>query len=40
MAIVVLGAYGVTYFGVTAGFGVEEAKRVIGRILRILRIRP
>jgi putative peptidoglycan lipid II flippase len=40
MAIVVLGAYGVTYFGVTAGFGVEEAKRVIGRILRILRIGP
>ena len=38
MAIVVLGGYGVTYFGVTAAFGVAEAKRVIGRVMRILRI--
>jgi len=38
MAIVVLGGYGVTYFGVTAAFGVGEAKRVIGRGLRLARI--
>jgi putative peptidoglycan lipid II flippase len=35
MAIVILGSYGVTYFGITAAFGVGEAKRVIGRGLRI-----
>ncbi len=38
MAIVVLGGYGVTYFAMTSVFGIAEAKRVIGRILRILRI--
>jgi putative peptidoglycan lipid II flippase len=38
MAIVVLGGYGLTYFGLTALFGVAESKRVIGRGLRILRI--
>ena len=38
MAIVILGGYGVTYFGVTAAFGVGEAKRVIGRGLRLARI--
>ena len=38
MAIVVLGGYGGTYFGVTAAFGVGEAKRVIGRGLRLARI--
>jgi putative peptidoglycan lipid II flippase len=38
MAIVVLGGYGVTYFAVTAGFGIGEAKRITGRALRILRI--
>ena len=38
MAIVVLGGYGVTYFAVTAAFGVGEAKRVIGRGLRLARI--
>jgi len=38
MAIVVLGGYGLTYFGLTALLGVAESKRVIGRGLRILRI--
>ncbi len=38
MAIVILGSYGVAYFGVTAGLGIGEAKRVIGRILRLARI--
>jgi putative peptidoglycan lipid II flippase len=38
MAIVVLGGYGVTYFAITAAFGVGEAKRVIGRGLRLARI--
>lgn len=36
MAIVVLGGYGITYFAVTAGLGIGEAKRVIGRILKLL----
>ena len=38
MAIVILGGYGVTYFAITAAFGIGEAKRVIGRAFRILRI--
>jgi len=38
MAVVVLGGYGLTYFGLTALFGIAESKRVIGRGLRILRI--
>jgi putative peptidoglycan lipid II flippase len=38
MAIVVLGGYGLTYFAVTSAFGVGEAKRVIGRMLRIARV--
>jgi len=38
MAIVVLGGYGLTYFGLTALLGVAESKRVIGRGLRVLRI--
>jgi hypothetical protein len=38
MATVVLGGYGITYFGVTAGLGIGEAKRVIGRILRLGRL--
>jgi putative peptidoglycan lipid II flippase len=37
-AIVVLGGYGVTYFAITAGLGVQEAKEVVGRGLRILRL--
>jgi len=38
MAIVVLGGYGVTYFAVTAAFGIEEARRVIDRGLKLARI--
>ncbi|HSE33234.1 MAG TPA: murein biosynthesis integral membrane protein MurJ [Pyrinomonadaceae bacterium] len=38
VAVVVLGGYGVTYFGVTFGFGIEESKNVILRGLRLLRI--
>src|SRR5205085_270396 len=38
MAIVVLGGYGVTYFAVTAAFGIEEARRVIARGLQLARI--
>ena len=38
IAVVVLGAYGITYFGVTYGFGIRESKDVIMRGLRLLRI--
>lgn len=34
LAVIVLGAYGVTYFGVSAAFGLPEARLVIGRLLR------
>jgi putative peptidoglycan lipid II flippase len=39
LAIVVLGSYGVTYFGVTSALGILESKTVISRILTLLRIR-
>jgi len=35
MAIVVLGAYGVTYFGITSALGVTEAREVIVRLFRL-----
>jgi putative peptidoglycan lipid II flippase len=38
LAMVVLGAYGVTYFAVTTAFGLPEARTVVGRLLRELRI--
>ena len=38
MAIVVLGGYGLTYFGATFLLGIGESKRVIGRVLRLARI--
>ncbi len=38
LAIVVLGAYGITYFAITAAFGLAEARNVLGRIFRILRL--
>ena len=38
LAIVVLGGYGTTYFGVEYLFGVTQAQTVIRRILRILRV--
>jgi putative peptidoglycan lipid II flippase len=37
VAVIVLGGYGVTYFGVTSLFGIGEARRVISRVLRMLR---
>lgn len=39
LAIVILGGYGLTYFGVTFAFGVRESRNVIFRVLRILRLR-
>jgi putative peptidoglycan lipid II flippase len=39
LAIVVLGSYGVVYFGVTFAFGIRESKNVIFRGLRILRLK-
>jgi putative peptidoglycan lipid II flippase len=38
LAVVVLGGYGLTYFGVTSVLGINEARRVISRGLRVLRI--
>lgn len=38
VAMIVLGAYGVTYFAITSAFGVGEARRVISRVFRILRL--
>ena len=38
LAIAVLGAYGLTYFGVTAAFGLPEARSALARALRLLRI--
>jgi putative peptidoglycan lipid II flippase len=38
VAVVVLGGYGLTYFGVAFAFGIEESKNVILRGLRLLRI--
>ena len=39
LAVVVLGSYGLTYFGVTHGFGIAESSVVVGRLLRLLRLR-
>jgi putative peptidoglycan lipid II flippase len=38
LAAVVLGCYGVAYFGVTFAFGIAEAQSVIGRIGRLLKL--
>ena len=38
LAIIVLGAYGITYFAVTSAFGLPEARAVVGRVFRELRI--
>lgn len=40
LAMVVLGSYGVVYFGVTFAFGIRESRNVIFRGLRILRLKP
>ncbi len=39
VAAVVLGAYGTTYFLTTSAFGISEASMVIGKALRILRLK-
>ena len=38
LAVIVLGAYGVTYFAVTFAFGLPEAREVVGRLFRGLGI--
>jgi putative peptidoglycan lipid II flippase len=38
LAAVVLGGYGIAYFGVTYFLNISEARTVIGRILRLLRL--
>jgi putative peptidoglycan lipid II flippase len=39
LAVVVLGSYGGVYFAVTFIFGIREAQNVIGKILRLLKLR-
>jgi hypothetical protein len=39
LAVVVLNAYGLTYFGVTSLLGIDQAKAIVGRGLRILRLK-
>lgn len=39
LAVIVLGGYGVSYFAVTFALGLTEARVVIGRILKILRLK-
>jgi putative peptidoglycan lipid II flippase len=38
LAAVVLGSYGVVYFGVTFALGISESREVISRIMRILKL--
>jgi putative peptidoglycan lipid II flippase len=38
LAIVVLGGYGVTYFAITSAFGLAEARNVLARAFRLLKI--
>jgi putative peptidoglycan lipid II flippase len=38
LAAIVLGSYGVTYFALTYVLGIPEARTVVGKILRILRL--
>jgi putative peptidoglycan lipid II flippase len=38
LAMMVLGSYGVVYFAVTYSFGIREARNVIGKILRLLKL--
>ncbi|MFN2491341.1 MAG: murein biosynthesis integral membrane protein MurJ [Pyrinomonadaceae bacterium] len=39
LAVVVLGSYGVTYFGITFALGISESRSVIGRVLRLSKFR-
>ena len=38
LAAVVLGSYGLTYFGLTYSLGIPESANIIGRVLRILKL--
>jgi putative peptidoglycan lipid II flippase len=38
LAVVVIGSYGVAYFGLTYLLGMQEARAVIGKVFRVLRI--
>jgi putative peptidoglycan lipid II flippase len=38
LAAVVLGSYGCVYFAVSFAFGIPEAREVIGRVLRLLKL--
>lgn len=38
LAVVVLGGYGVSYFAITSALGVAEARTVIGRLFRLVRL--
>jgi putative peptidoglycan lipid II flippase len=38
LAAVVLGSYGLTYFGIAHFFGIPESGAVVGRVLRLLRL--
>jgi putative peptidoglycan lipid II flippase len=39
VAAVVLTPYGLLYFGLTSAFGLEESRTVVGRVLRMARLR-
>jgi putative peptidoglycan lipid II flippase len=39
LAILVLGGYGTTYFGLTGAFGIPEAREVLNRGLRVARLK-
>ena len=39
VAAVVLGCYGIAYFGITYALGITESAAVTGRILRFLKLR-
>jgi putative peptidoglycan lipid II flippase len=38
LAAMVLGVYGVSYFGVTFTLGISESRTVLGRVLRLLKL--
>ena len=39
LAILVLNCFGLTYFAVTAAFGVSEVRVLLGRVFRVLGLR-
>jgi putative peptidoglycan lipid II flippase len=38
LAIVVLGSYGIAYFGLTYALGITEARSVLGKVFRLLKL--